>query len=164
MAHITGGERCKRPCKTRGEHLCQRFGRKNLGKWHSAGFSLLEMMVVLLLIALLLSMAMPSYQQYFFRAWRLEAVTEMYRIADVQWQFRLEQHRFSDDFAELGLDSQSRSGLYRFRLLRGDDYFVIEAKAQHRALQDSECQTLTFRSDGRWQSLPSSQCWEEARR
>jgi type IV pilus assembly protein PilE len=131
---------------------------------HGTGFSLVEIMVVLVLLAILLSVAMPSYQQHFFRAWRLEAVTDMYRIADLQWQFRLEQHRFSDDFAELGVDSQSRSGLYRFRLLRGDDYFVIEAKAQNRALQDLDCQTLTFRSDGRWQSVPSNACWGEARR
>jgi type IV pilus assembly protein PilE len=48
------------------------------------GFSLLELMIVLLLITLLLAMAVPSYQKYMLRVHRSTAIEALLAVASCQ--------------------------------------------------------------------------------
>ena len=52
------------------------------------GFSLLELMIVLLVFAVLLAMAVPSYQRYAQRAERAEAVRLLLTVAACQERLR----------------------------------------------------------------------------
>lgn len=50
----------------------------------SLGFTLIEIMIVVLIVGILASVAFPSYQQYVVRASREAAQTELIRMAGVQ--------------------------------------------------------------------------------
>jgi type IV pilus assembly protein PilE len=54
----------------------------------SRGFSLLELVVVLALMAVLLTIAIPSYRQYVQRAERAEAIRLMLAVAGCQERIR----------------------------------------------------------------------------
>ena len=54
----------------------------------STGFSMLELVIVLAVICVLLTLAVPSYQAYMQRAHRAEAIRVMLAIADCQERTR----------------------------------------------------------------------------
>lgn len=54
----------------------------------STGFSMLELMIVLAVLAILVSIAIPSYQRYVQRAQRSEAIRLILAVADCQERIR----------------------------------------------------------------------------
>lgn len=62
----------------------------------SAGFTLLELMIVVVVIAILAAVAYPSYQDYIIRANRSAAQQFMLTIASRQEQFRLDARSYAD--------------------------------------------------------------------
>lgn len=60
------------------------------------GFTLVELMVALAIIAILASIALPSYQQYVIRGNRAAAQAEMLDIANRQQQFMLADREYAD--------------------------------------------------------------------
>lgn len=52
------------------------------------GWSLVELMVALVIVAILLRLAMPAYQQYLQRGHRADAVRELLRVAACQERVR----------------------------------------------------------------------------
>ena len=59
-------------------------------KKNQAGFTLIELMIVVVVIAILASVAIPSYTGYITDARRQGAVQEMLKIASAQEQFFLD--------------------------------------------------------------------------
>lgn len=59
------------------------------------GFTLIELMVTLVVIAILAAVALPSYQQYILRGHRSAAQAEMMEIASRQQQFLLANRAYA---------------------------------------------------------------------
>lgn len=59
------------------------------------GFSLLELMIVVSIIAILVAIAYPSYEQYVMRATRTEAKNLVLRVASEQEKFYSTFNRYS---------------------------------------------------------------------
>ena len=55
------------------------------------GFTLLELMITVLIVAILAAIAYPSYQSYLARAYRSEAYTALNQWANLQEQYFLDQ-------------------------------------------------------------------------
>ena len=74
----------------------------------SAGMTLIELMIVVAIVALLASIAVPSYRQYVLRANRIEATTALLQLAAAQEKFYLQNNTYAgnaliDDAPPAGL-------------------------------------------------------------
>lgn len=66
------------------------------------GFTLIEMMIVVVVIAILATIALPAYQEYVRRSHRAAAQAEMMDIANRQQQFFLANRQYADTLNDLG--------------------------------------------------------------
>ena len=62
-----------------------------------SGFTLIELMVVVVIIAILASIAIPSYRQYVIRGNRSAAQSAMMDLANREQQFLLANRRYGTD-------------------------------------------------------------------
>jgi type IV pilus assembly protein PilE len=60
------------------------------------GFTLMELMIVVAIVAILAGIALPSYQQYVIRANRAAAQSEMFDIANREQQYFLANRVYAD--------------------------------------------------------------------
>ena len=89
----------------------------NLSIFHAAGMTLIEIVMVVAMLGILLSIAMPSYQRYVERGHRVEAIQVLLAAAACQ-----ERHRAATGFFDTTRCAGSSGGEY-YRLL-------IEPEAQ----------------------------------
>ena len=71
------------------------------------GFSLLELVIVLAVIGVLLTLAIPSYQRYTQRVHRAEAIRMMLAIADCQERIRASTGFYDTSSCGEGFNSNS---------------------------------------------------------
>ncbi len=79
---------------------CGRPGRPR----QVAGFTLIELMIVLGIISILASVALPRYTKFVFRARRSEAYLGLKGIHTAQQTFYAETGRYGATFAEIGFE------------------------------------------------------------
>ena len=84
--------------------------------WSSgAGFSLIELLTVVVIIGILAIIALPSYRQYSVRSQRTDAKTALLRLATNQERFYLQNRRYGGtaDLPALGFAAAlSEKGAY----------------------------------------------------
>ena len=116
------------------------------------GFTLLELMITVLIVAILAAIAYPSYQSYLARAYRSEAYTALNQWANLQEQYFLDQRRYADDMSSLGAPANlfvTAAGHYSVQTTATETGFTLTATALDNQLTlDSACSTLTLSSDG----------------
>jgi type IV pilus assembly protein PilE len=66
------------------------------------GFTLIELMMVIAIVAILLAVALPAYQNQIIRGHRAAAKSEMMEIANRQQQFLLANRNFTATLSQLG--------------------------------------------------------------
>ncbi|MFQ5817882.1 MAG: type IV pilin protein [Terriglobia bacterium] len=93
----------------------------------AAGFSLIELMIVIAIIMVLITMAMPSIMATLQRAHEAAAVSMLRSLHTAQEGYRISNQEYADDFrllTEFGQASQGGDVLlysnYIFRLNRGE--------------------------------------------
>ena len=59
------------------------------------GFTLIEIMVTVAIVAILAAVALPSYRQYIIRAARTQAQTELMQLVDVQEKIYLNSNSYA---------------------------------------------------------------------
>jgi type IV pilus assembly protein PilE len=75
----------------------------NTGTFKSQrGFSLIELMVVVAIVAVVMAIAFPSYDRYVVRTKRAIAQNALLQVADRQQQFFMDNKRFAASLANLG--------------------------------------------------------------
>lgn len=124
------------------------------------GFTLLELMIAVAIVAILSALAYPSYQSYVGRGYRAEAHTALHRLANLQEQYYLDQRQYASDLTFLGEaanPAMTEGGRYQIGVLASSSSFTLTATAQgNQAGLDSACPTMTLAESG---AKTPTECW-----
>ena len=115
-------------------------------KINTTGFSLLELVIVLAVVSVLLTLAIPSYQRYTQRVHRAEAIRMMLAIADCQERVRANTGFYDTSSCGEGLDSDS----HELRIEPPDSTAALEFTivAHLRLGRDDACGNLSLDQAG----------------
>lgn len=119
----------------------------------SRGFSLIELIVVLGIVAIVAAIANQSYMRYVFRSHRTDAQQILLAIAQAQERWYATYNRYADDLGKLGYGDPTLSehGYYQVTLSAVDDAaqgFVATAMPIDRQAGDV-CGSLSIDNAGR---------------
>ena len=89
---------------------------------HRQGFSLIELLIVVSVLAIVLALGVPGYRQYLIRANRSDATAALLRIAAAQERYYLQNGRYATTRQEL--EAAPPDGLGTGKTER--DFYVLE--------------------------------------
>ena len=78
-----------------------------MSRRQTAGFSLLELMIVIVIVAILAAVAYPSYQQHVVRTNRAATQQYLLEVTSLQHQFILDNRSYSTTLAALGTSPET---------------------------------------------------------
>lgn len=129
-----------------------------LGRAHVEGFSLIELLCALAVIAVLAFIAVPSYQHHVSAARRAEARVAMAHLQHAQERWRAERPRYAS-MAELGLPARSGGEHYDIAVLAtSNSGYTAIASARGTQARDEGCRHLQVTVQGgqpAWASGPT---------
>lgn len=130
----------------------------------AAGFSLIELLLVLLAIGVLATLAYPSYAAQIARSRRIEAVVAIYQVQLAQERWRANRQRYAEQLADLGLTTALSP---RYRVTIADStaagYTLVASVVDART--DPACTSLSLSVQdgqtfyGSTGSAPARACW-----
>lgn len=141
-----------------------------------SGFTLLELMIVVAIIAIISAFAFPSYMEYVVNTKRTAATSALLQIADRQQQFFMDNKTYAANLTDLGLAAHpmflSDDGR---SVAAGDDdvtylvtlagvsattYTAIAAPMAGQLKRDTECGTMVLNQAGTKDALGGGDdCW-----
>jgi type IV pilus assembly protein PilE len=134
-------------------------------RWNSRGFSLIELMIVIAVVAILASIAVPSYRQYVLRAHRTEAKAALLNVAAAQEKFYLQNNTYTTALtaappAGLGIAATTRNGHYTIAIGAANvTTFSVTATATGAQTKDSRCLTFSINELG-VKTATNTDCWD----
>jgi type IV pilus assembly protein PilE len=130
-------------------------GRRASGR--QRGVTLLELMAVVTILAILASVAVPTYRRYLIRTQRSEAKIALLQLQTAQEKFYMQNNSFTDNVTDaspdgLGLPGTTETGKYTVAVVLADDGQTYEATAAPRTgggqTDDLECASFTINQRG----------------
>jgi type IV pilus assembly protein PilE len=139
----------------------------------AAGFTLVELMVVILVATILGTIAIPSYMNQMLKAHRSEAKTTLLDLAGREERLMSTNGVYTLTMATLGYSSTTTSsGYYTLKITNVNPAtapvgttpgtpatFTITATATGNQTKDTQCQTFTVDYTGTQTSTPATTCW-----
>ena len=125
------------------------------------GFSLIEILMVLVITAILSTIAYPSYQTYILRAHRHDGQAALLDLANRMEYYYLEHGGYqSASITDMVSTDKYLGGWYQLSIIQASETdFTIQANAiGQQALADKRCASLTINSQG-LKSGTSEHCW-----
>lgn len=143
-------------------------------KKHSSGFTLVELMIVVAIIAILVAIATPSYYAYVTKSRRADAKVALSEVSQRQEGFYADNNKYATDLDKLKLANsgfvkkggtfQSKDGWYQLQIevdTSGQKY-TLKAVPQGAQASDERCGTLILDNTGKKTvsgSAPVKECW-----
>lgn len=139
-------------------------------KKSQVGVTLIELIVVMLVLGIIASIAVPSYRQYMIRSNRTEGTAALLQVRIAQEKFFLQNNRYATA-AEistappggLGISAVTAHGYYNIDFLPGATAttYTARATAAGGQVDDDQCPTFTIDESGvRGAGGPVNVCWK----
>ena len=132
------------------------------------GFTLIELMIVVGIIAIIISLGYPSYREHVIKTHRAEGMGELLDLADRLERFYSDRGTYAG--ATLGAaatdlrEAATERGKYTLAITAQDAVsFTLTATPQGAQATDTKCGTLGLDSLGvktTTGSLPADKCWK----
>ena len=133
----------------------------------TSGFTLIELMIVVVIIGILLAVSLPAYQGYTLRSHRADAHASLVDIAARQERFVAQNNTYTTEIsADTGLgigSTTSREGYYNMTVAACGggtiaSCYLVTATAAGNQVNDTACLTITYDSTGE-RSGTTANCW-----
>lgn len=77
-----------------------------------AGFTLIELMIVVVIVGILASIAMPAYDNYVRKGKRGEGISAIQTVLEAQERYYSDHRKYTSNLSDLGVSSTSPQGIY----------------------------------------------------
>jgi type IV pilus assembly protein PilE len=114
------------------------------------GFTLVELMITVAIIAIISAIAYPNYTRYVMRSNRTDATAALLRLAAAQEKFYLQNNTYTTTITNVG-SANSEHGYYTITIDTGNaTTFTASATAPtgSRQRNDTDCRTFTITAAG----------------
>lgn len=116
------------------------------------GFTLIELMIVVAIIAILAAIALPSYSRYVMRSRRASGHDVLMLVATAQERYYTNHNQYTTSLSDLGFNTTSltgEGGYYLVSLVGGatTNSFTLQAAPQGAQVNDA-CKNLTLTNAG----------------
>lgn len=121
---------------------------------HTQGFTIIEVLVVVAILGILATIAIPQYTKYLTNARRADGKTAL--LAAAQY---MERHFTTNNYTYVGasIPKESESGYYAITVTAANaTAFTIQVVAEGKQAGDTLCKTMTINHLG--QKTPAG-CW-----
>lgn len=120
------------------------------------GFTLIEMLIVIAIIGVLASIAIPSYKNYMYTSRRAEGKTDLLKIQLGMEKWRANNNTYPSALSDAGFTDNS--SYYNYAISGNtSSAYLLTATAQSSQTGDSGCTSLTLDQSGT--KTPASGCW-----
>lgn len=120
------------------------------------GFTLIELMIVIGVVAILAAIAYPSYQDYLRRARRVEGQGTMMNIQSLEEKYRVNHPIYLGTLSSLGTFT---SAYYSFAISgTSGTAYTITATATGSQTRDAGCTTMTLNQSS---AKGPTGCWKQ---
>ena len=125
-----------------------------------AGFTLMELLIVIAIISILASIGYTSYAGYMVEARRGEAVSSLLELSQAQEKYYLDNNIYARERSELGVDESTYASNYKIIIKSAGtrQSYTLHAIAKSSGAQtgDTDCQEIVFDSVG---TKTPTLCW-----
>ncbi len=127
------------------------------------GFTLIEMMIVVIVIGMLASIAIPAFTDFMHKSRRSDGITTLLALQQAQQRLRGNCKHYAEDLngaaddcaataadSQLKFSSTSSEGYYTINITAGSasaNAYTATATAQGAQLSDNKCRTLILEVD-----------------
>ena len=135
----------------------------------SRGFTLIELMIVVAIVAIIAAVALPQYFGSIRKSRRADAIAALNQIAQAQERWRANNSTYTTDLSSAGLNvtTPTSSGYYTLAIGAGPTgtTYAATASAAGAQLADTRCTSFTLTMNGATIAYTSTgtstaaQCW-----
>jgi len=133
------------------------------------GFTLIEVLIVVAILGIIASIAIPSYGSYMTKTRRVDAITLLTEVAGEQQRFFSENNRYAETMTDMGYpnaEELSENGYYNVSVTASTpSSFTVTAQPVAGGAQDDdvECGSFTINSAGQkgvaGATKTAQECW-----
>lgn len=129
------------------------------------GFTLIEVMIVVVIIGILAAIALPSYQEYVIRGNRTEGQALLVDAAARQERYFAQNNTYADDISKLNMSEDSPNQHYKVSVTSADSnsYKLLATAQGSQAARDKKCGNLSLDhtgQKGKTGTSSAADCWK----
>ena len=131
----------------------------------TAGFTLLELMIVLAVLSIIVAVGYPSYQEQVRKSHRAEGIGQLLELADRMERAYSDRGTYPTDITEVYV-ATTENGLYSLSIVTANNisFTVSATPTSVKNQNEDKCHTFTLTSLGQKSvsggSLGTDQCWK----